>query len=324
MSSWHARTDRGPHTLRSEDDRQLLQHNGWDVARTASYTVAYRRDGVCVDLCRLIFGGDGSYYVTAPFHPLNRALAGVYTVNYAKKTLAALSDAIELALLDDDERRLKISHHPDGFLQFSGEGIRSGRDESGKPRGIGVTSWPLDNPTFGPSFSLIFSDAIACGRESVPASNHVVFDESSLLHMRKGMSGLRITGYYLPVRWREFVYRTDDGAYWLHLLHPNGQALKRLRVVLASVDAGQPGLIGLEALPHGVNSLDGNPVFVLSTSTGNLRRDEEGDLLGDQLMCFYAQADLSDVSMQSLNYTLPSPSPTAPPGATSVEPGQQE
>jgi len=289
------------------------------MPRSASYTVAYRRDGTCVDLCRVVFGSDGSYYVTAPYHPLDRAFAEIYTVNYAQATRAALSDAVELALLDDDERRLKISHHPDGFLQFSGEGVRSGRDEAGKPRGIGVMSWPLNNPTFGPSFSLMFSDPIECGRVAVPRSTHIVFDESDLLHIRRQMSGLRIAGYYFPTRWRESVSRTDDGAYWLHLLHPNGQALKRLRVVPAGVDAEHAGLIGLEALPHGLKGAGTDPIFVLSTSTGNLRRNDDGDLLGDQLMCFYAQPDLCDVSFESLNYTLPSPSPTAPPGTTSVD-----
>jgi hypothetical protein len=293
------------------------------MARTARYTVAYDCDGRTVDLCRIIFGGDGSYYVTAPYHPLDRALAGIYTVNYARENVIALSDAVELGVLDDDERRLKIAHHPDGFLQFSGEGIRSGRDASGHPRGIGLMSWPLRNPTFGPSFSLLFSDPLECGRKAEPGGAHVTFKESDLHHLRKNMAGLRITGFYLPARWREFVYRATDGSYWLHLLHPNGQALKRLRVVLAAVDAEYSGLLGLEALPHSLEGVGTGPQFILSTSTGNLRRNQDGDLLGDQLLCFYPQPDFSSASVPSLNYTLPSPSPSAPPGTTSIEPEPQ-
>jgi hypothetical protein len=134
------------------------------------------------------------------------------------------------------------------------------------------------------------------------------------------MLGLRTTGYYLPTRWREFVYRTSDGAYWLHVLHPNGQALKRLRVVLASPDADQSGLIGLESLPHSLDGVATGPSFVLSTSTGNLRRNEDGYLLGDQLLYFYPQPNFSSASVQSLNYRLPSPAPSAPPGTTAVDP----
>ena len=291
------------------------------MARTASYTIAYTAGQDSVDLCRLIFGGDGSYYVTAPYHPLNRALLGIYTVNYARENLIALGEAIDLAVLDDDERRLKISHHPDGFLQFSGEGIRSGRDDSGEPCGIGITSWPLNNPTFGPSFSLVFSNPLDCGRRATPKKTHLLFDERDIAHMRKGTSGLRITGYYLPARWREFVYRGADGQYWLHLLHPNGQALKRLRVALASTEADYSGLIGLEVLPHSLEGVgEGTPMFIMSTSTGNLRRSQEGDLLGDQLLCFYPEPDLRSARIDSLNYSLPAPPPSAPPGTTEVIP----
>jgi hypothetical protein len=59
---------------------------------------------------------------------------------------------------------------------------------------------------------------------------------------------------------------------------------------------------------------------MLSTSTGNLRRNENGDLLGDQLMCVYPQPDLKTARVESLNYTLPAPPPTAPPGTTDIVP----
>jgi hypothetical protein len=40
--------------------------------------------------------------------------------------------------MEDDEYRLKLSHHPDGFVQFSGHGIKSGRNADGTPKGLGV------------------------------------------------------------------------------------------------------------------------------------------------------------------------------------------
>jgi hypothetical protein len=138
------------------------------VALSARYTIAYNsNDGVRVDLCRIMFGGDGSYYVTAPYHPANRArrhLRGRLRRRAAEPD--ALIDAVDLAVVDDDRRRLKIAHHIDGFLQFSGEGIRSGRDANGNAKGIGLMSWPLHNPTSGPAFQLGFSDPIECGRPS--------------------------------------------------------------------------------------------------------------------------------------------------------------
>jgi hypothetical protein len=54
----------------SEPIALRLGHSVCRMGPTAGYTVAYGRDGQCFDLCRIIFGGDGSYYVTAPYHPL--------------------------------------------------------------------------------------------------------------------------------------------------------------------------------------------------------------------------------------------------------------
>jgi hypothetical protein len=292
------------------------------MARTIDYTIAYSDGSRNVDLCKILFGGDGSYYVTAPYHPLDRAIAARVTVNYAKDGGDfSLDEAEELAVLDDVNKRLKVSHHPDGFLQFSGQGVKSGLDEHGNPKGMGVFSWRLDEPTLGPSFSLAFSDPIACGRPSAYKRRTIVFHEEDIEHMRKGVVGLRVVGYYLPVRWREFAYRGTDGEMWLDLVHPNAQAVKRLRVALASKDSGIPGLIGLEALPHGLTTAsDEQPSFFVSTSTGSLRRNENGDLLGDALYCAYPMPDLDDASLPTLAHALPAPPYTAPPGATDVLP----
>lgn len=285
------------------------------------YTIGYHDGTSTVDLFKILFGGDGSYYITAPYHPLDQAIAARITVNYATGDgVFNLDEADELAVLDDDEKRLKVSHHPDGLLQFSGQGVRSGLDETGQPKGIGVFSWRLLRPTLGPSFQLAFSDAIACGRSHTRRQRSVIFEEADIEHLRKNIEGLTVIGYYLPVRWREFVYRGSDGNMWMDLIHPNAQAVKHLRVVLASKDSGIPGLIGLEALPHGLDSTNGQPSFFITTSTGNLRRNEDGDLLGDQLLCAYPMPDLDNASLPSLNYPLPSAPYTAPPGTTDIFP----
>ncbi len=51
-------------------------------------------------------------------------------------------------------------------------------------------------------------------------------------------------------------------------------------------------------------------------TTGSLRRNEDGDLLGDLLFCAYPMPDLQGASLPSLNYPLPTPPYTAPPGTT--------
>lgn len=90
----------------------------------------------------------------------------------------------------------------------------------------------------------------------------------------------------------------------MQLVHPNAQAVKLLRVALASKEADFPGFIGLEARPHHVNETDGVPRFFLSSSTGNLRRDPDGALLGDELVCMYPRDVLKDASLPSLNFAL--------------------
>lgn len=277
---------------------------------------------------QVLFGGDGSYYVTTPYHPLNRALAGKITVNYAKaerdELSVSLAEAEELAVVDDDDRRLKIAHHPDGFLQFSGHGIRSGLDSEGMPKGMGVFSWPLALPTLGPSFGLIFSNPVACGRTSLGRARTVVLTEADIEHMRPdGIAGLGVTGFYFPVRWREFVIRDGDGDLWINLVHPTSQAVKVLRVILASKESDLPGFIGLEARPHGLDTPTGVCAFFLGTSTGSLRRNEDGDLVGDQLVCAYPPPDFDDAHLPSLNFPLPAPPYTAPPGTTAIVPDEQ-
>lgn len=291
------------------------------MARSTDYTVAYDRDGAVVDLCKILFGADGSYYVTAPYHPADRAIAAKYTVNYARQNdLLELEEAQELAVVDDDERRLKVAHHVDGFLQFSGQGIRSGLTGERAPKGIGTFSWPLTEPTLGPAFQLAFSDPIACGRPSRGRAQTVVLRESDLAHMRRNISGLTIVGYYFPLQWREFVHRGFDGEMWLHLVHPRSQAVIPLRALLAPMDCGYAGFIGVEARPHGLGDTRGEPTFFVSTATGNLRRNADGDLLGDQLLCVYPQPDLDTAHLPTLNYPLPAPPYTAPPGTTEILP----
>lgn len=154
------------------------------------YTIAYNKGGVTVDLCKVILGGDGSYYITAPFHPHDKAIASLITVNYARQeeNLLDFTRAIEVGVLNDDDRRLKLSHHPDGFLQFSGEGVLSGRDREGGARGLGVQSWPLHEPTLGPSFGLAFGDPLRSGRATKNKSRTVVLHEEDVAHMRKGLT----------------------------------------------------------------------------------------------------------------------------------------
>lgn len=97
-----------------------------------------------------MFTGDGSYSLTAPYHSAKKGVLTKTTVNYdTDQQIVAFGDAIELAQLD--EGRLKITHHRSGFVQYSGDGVVSGLDEDGKPKGLGVFSCPLEEVGSGPA-----------------------------------------------------------------------------------------------------------------------------------------------------------------------------
>ena len=83
-------------------------------------------------------------------HDRKRALAyqrdghrvGANSVNYAKAQMnVAFEEYIDLASIEDEQRAVKLSHHPDRLVQFSDPGVRSGKDGQGRPTGMAVQSW---------------------------------------------------------------------------------------------------------------------------------------------------------------------------------------
>src|SRR5690242_3252278 len=93
---------------------------------TTRYSVILRDTGGALrKLARYVIGSDGSYYVTCPYHESGKVYLSKRTMSFADGAKHADTEPVELALLDDDERRLKLTHHPDGWVQFSGKGIVS-------------------------------------------------------------------------------------------------------------------------------------------------------------------------------------------------------
>lgn len=276
------------------------------MAKSIMHTVWYVKGGKHYKVFKVGFGGDGSYYVTAPYHPHDKAIAGKILVDYSLRRPIELKEglnrALKLTVLDDDERRLKLSHHRDGFLQFSGEGIRSGRNASGSARGLGVMSWTLDEPTFGPSFGVNMFRPEHMGQEGHPFPGDVVVNADELEHMRlpgHEFMDVRFEGHYLPPRFRSFVSLAPGGGYRISIVNPQSHVVKNLQVVMASKECSYPGIIGVAAEPHELG-LEG---FILTSSTGSLRRNLKGDLIGEQLVCVYPQLhDFSTFRVESLNY----------------------
>jgi hypothetical protein len=264
----------------------------------AKYTIVYEKDGNRYKLCKLFFGRDGSYYVTSPYHPARGAMLFKATVNYALPEMDIFVEEAVDAAAEDDEKRIKLSHHPDGFLQFSGEGIVSGKDAEGNIRGIGVMSWPLDRPARGPAFGLTMYGLERFEKVHRVKDTSCVFRHEELTPV-PGPCVFSLEGYYLPALWRRFVRVRPDGTRFIPTVHPAGA------VIELSERCARQGFLGLEMYTQPLlESEVHEAAFMISGSTGNLRENEQGHLLGDGIYCRYPR-DFDVPNQRSLDYASP-------------------
>lgn len=283
--------------------RRRLGRVNWAMGY-GNYTILYETGGIHYKICKILFGADGSYYVTSPYHPAQKAAVMKMTVNYSQREiLIPYEELIDTASADDDEKRLKLSHHPSGFIQFSGEGILSGKNPDGSIKGVGVESWPLNDPVAGPSFGITLLGVDQFAQAAKIKGDSCIFSSEEFTPVPGG-NGFLLEGFYFPSASRRFVVTEPDGSRTISLVHPTGTLL-RLKALLASETCTLPGLIGLTLYPETVN-FDGNAVgFMLSSSTGNIRFNEQGDKLGDGLFCAYPRPSTIPIK-RSLDYPGPS------------------
>lgn len=266
-----------------------------------NYTVLYEKDGTVYKLCKVLFSADGSYFVTSPYHRADKAILIKATVNYAlDKMDIPFKQAVDLASAEDDEKRIKLSHHASGFVQFSGQGITSGIDSAGNIRGIGVMSWPLVSPVRGPAFGITILGVEQFQQASKVKGDSCLFKHEELTPI-PGANLLCLEGYYFPPLWRRFIRTERDGTKTISMVHPGGAVLK-LKVVFASERSAHPGFIGLEMYTD-IGDFGGVTAgFVLSGPTGQLRQNERGEILGDGIYCMYPRLNIP--TRRSIDYVM--------------------
>lgn len=182
-----------------------------------NYTIIYEQAGISYKLCRIFFGADGSYYVTSPYHPEGKAALVKATVNYSLAEMyIPFEQAIDIASAEDDEKRIKFSHHPDGFVQFSGDGVVSGKDADGNIRGVGIMSWPLDRPVIGPAFGIALRDIEQFEQVDRLKGELCIFRHEEIT-TTPGAKDFGLEGYYFPPLWRRFVRSEPDGTKTIQL-----------------------------------------------------------------------------------------------------------
>jgi hypothetical protein len=142
---------------------------------TNRYTIILEEQGKRYKLCRVLLTSDGSYFVTCPYHPSEKVFLSKRRVNYPNPEKLSNEPPIEYSILNDDDHRIKFSHHPDGFIQFSGEGVVSGRNPDGSPKGLGLYSWPLKNPTAGPACGVTIQKPTAFKEADAPSKGDIIF-----------------------------------------------------------------------------------------------------------------------------------------------------
>jgi hypothetical protein len=256
------------------------------------YTVVYLTGGTSYKLCRIWFGADGSYYVTSPYHPDAKAWLFKVRVNYALEEMTVpLEELYDLASIDDDERCLKLAHHPDGFVQFSGRGILSGKAADGTIRGIGVMSWPLGRPVRGPAFGMAIRGVEHFQQASATGDETIVFSDAELSPL-PAANTLILEGHYFPSLWRRFVRVEHDGRPTISVFHP-AKAVLNLKVLFASPRCALDGFIGLELYSDKVaDEFAASPRFTLSGPTGSLRKNLEGQWTAESIQCMFPRGDL--------------------------------
>jgi hypothetical protein len=278
-------------------------------------TVVAEKEGQLHKIFKVWFGRDGSYYVTVPYHSAKIALLFKRTVSYETpfgQTQYSTSDSfVDVAVLDDDEGRLKLAHHPDGFCQFSGQGVLSGKAEDGSARGVAVFARALRaiGPKFGPVFivrvhgieefevgsqseadDIVFriDDLAPPTPESLPREAEI--EETNFRFPER--DGLWVEGFYFTPAYRRFIGRDFNGHLAIYMPHPTGIVIP-LRVVLAPADCDLPGFLGLYAcrvLPR-FESASG---FSIAGPAENYRQDSLGNRIGDVISCEFPRITLVD------------------------------
>jgi hypothetical protein len=121
------------------------------------YTIVIDEGTRIKKISKIFTYSDGGFAVAVPYHTAEKGHLYKYEYDYRKKRQDIRISESDHYIASD---RVKLSMHMDGFTQFSGENpgkILSGRDESGKPKGLGYLTSPLTNPIkTGPTFGIQF------------------------------------------------------------------------------------------------------------------------------------------------------------------------
>jgi hypothetical protein len=165
----------------------------------APYDIAIRDSaGVPRRITKIVPYPSGGFAVMVPQHSARQGWAFKHQCDYTKATwTTAWSDTVRYTANDE----VKLSLHPDGFVQFSGvtsSSIFSGRDPAtGVIKGLGVMSNPFSTPIYsGPTFGVL-----AWGFQDFPEarpktrSSLVLFEPEDVYFRGEGLESFAVEGF---------------------------------------------------------------------------------------------------------------------------------
>ena len=272
------------------------------ISKTHTIVVAF--NGKYYKICKIIYGKDRSIFITSPYHPSKKAIIIQAKINDADaKTYIKIENAVDVAFFDDDEKRLKLTHHTSGFIQFSGEGIISGIDKNtGKIKGIGINSWPLENPVKDPFSLTIYGFEHFKQVDKIESDFHVLSVQS--YQRTRDFNALIMLGYCFPSDFRRFVTQREDGHPIINTLHPTG-IVSQLLIAFPPLSCPCQTFIGLEMyFIRGIKN-HRTPSFFMSSSSGKMEFNDKNEKFHEFIFCMYPRQEIG--VRRSLNFELKSP-----------------
>ena len=100
------------------------------------YTILLKKGSSLKKICKVFFLKEGGFCVTVPYNKANTAtltklvyIRDQHSLGSMKPHKVPFSSTVHLSHLENKE--VKFTHHLDGFVQFSGAGIKSGINADG-------------------------------------------------------------------------------------------------------------------------------------------------------------------------------------------------
>ena len=222
-------------------------------------------DELARKVTKIISYREGGFGLLAPYHAAKQGFVTKTMVDYSKTEQQVLIETTERFSASD---RVKLSYHPDGFVQFSGENtgkIIAGRDAvTREPKGLGFMTNPLNSPVLtGPSFGISFwgLDDFQV-QKGKPHGDLITFEEDDFVYEHCDEStwgSYGISFFIFSLYFQPYVRKTGPKRFeldlWLNQFMRDGAAFN-LKVVRLGQ---QPWFLGAAAFRRPPVVSDGGP-----------------------------------------------------------------